>query len=379
MVTAHEHGWVSAMEHLARADLRLRQLTVGAQLTAAAVFVLGAIFGLPGRAGWQQVLLAISLACSAYATDRLARRRRRPESHVIAQLPVIVGITVAGVVGPRGSAAAAALALVLVVVTSAPYLERMHAVVLVGACSAAALAVLVATDRSALPASWFALVVVLAVVVGLVAALRREGLLLRNVVQLEVIDPVTGLPNGRYLEQAAAAAVAHASVQAPLAVLALEIDGLPDLDYGHRVPVGDDVLAVVAGRLRRELREVDVLTRDVATEDADGDVLIALLPGVDETIAWEIALMLRARAGHRSARVPAVTMSVGVAVYPSVQGRAAEDSAADGAAAEASAEPSSAPRLLARARYALRVAQRAGGDRIQAAGRSGTTAEAARV
>jgi diguanylate cyclase (GGDEF)-like protein len=371
VVTAHEHGWVRAMEHLAGADLRLRRLTVGAQLAMAAAFVIGAVTGLPGRAGWQQVLLAICLACSAYTTDALARRRRRPENHVIAQLPIIVGIMLAGLVGPHGSAAAGALALVLLVLTSAPYLERMHAVVLVGACSAAALAVLVATDRSALPASWFALVAVLALAVALVAALRRDGRLLRDVVQLEAIDPGTGLPNGRYLEQAAADAFAHASPQGPLAVLALEIDRLHDLDHLHGFRVGDDVLAAVAGRLRRELREVDVLARDIVTADADGDgdVLVALLPGVDETIAWEVALMLRARAAQRSNGVPAVTLSVGLAVYPPAQA----------SAAEGTAEASSAPRLLARARQALVDAQRAGGDRVQAAGRSLRTAGTTRV
>jgi GGDEF domain-containing protein len=79
--------------------------------------------------------------------------------------------------------------------------------------------------------------------------------------------------------------------------------------------------------------------------------------------------MLRARAAQRSNNVPAVTLSVGLAVYP----------AAHASAAEGTAEPSSAPRLLARARQALVDAKRAGGDRVQAAGRSLTTAGTTRV
>jgi diguanylate cyclase (GGDEF)-like protein len=360
VATAYEHGWVRAAEHIADADGRLRRLTVGSQLGAAAAFVVGAIAGLPGRAGWQQLLLALSLACSAHATNAVARRRRRPENHCMAQLAVIVGITVAGAVGPAGSAAAGALTLVLLVLTSAPYLERIHAVVLVGACSAAALAVLVATDRAALPASWFGLVAVLVLAVTLVSALRRDGLLLRELVDLETLDPITDLPNGRYLEQALSHECSRAGAQTPLAVLALEIDGFRDLDHAHGFRVGDEVLAAVAKRLRSELRDVDTLAR----ADRDGDVLVALLPGCDEAIAWEVAAMLRIRAEQRSDEAPAVTVSVGIAVHAPAEGSAPT--------------APSAPRLLARARQALTEAARAGGDRVLVSGRALDAARGAR-
>jgi diguanylate cyclase (GGDEF)-like protein len=351
VATAYEHGWVRAVEHIADADGRLRRLTVGSQLAVAGAFVVGAVAGLPGRAGWQQLLLAVSLACSAYATDAVARRRRRPENHCMAQLAVVIAITLAGAVGPAGSAAAGALTLVLLVLTSAPYLERIHAVVLVGACSAATLAVLVATDRSALPASWFGLVAVLVLAVTLVSALRRDGRLLRELVELETRDPVTGLPNGRYLEQALTHEFSRASARSPLAVLALEIDGFRDLDHAHGFRVGDEVLAAIAGRLQSELRDVDTLAR----ADRDSDVLVVLLPGRDETMAWEVAAMLRVRAEQRSEEIPAVTISVGIAVHAPV----------DGSAPSAP----SAPRLLAQARQALTDAAGAGGDRAEVAGR----------
>jgi diguanylate cyclase (GGDEF)-like protein len=266
------------------------------------------------------------------------------------QLATILVITVAGVIGPPGSGAAGALALVLLVVTSAPYIERMHAVVLVGACSAATLAVLVVADRAALPASWLALIAVLVVAIMLVDAQRQEGALLRDLVQLETADRVTGLPNGRYLEQALAHEFARATAQAPLAVLALDIDGFRDLDHAHGFRVGDEVLTAVARRLRSELRDVDLLSR----ADGEGDVLVALLPGTDGTLAWEVAAMLRARATERGDELPAVTISVGIAVH---------------APGEGGPSAPSAPRLLQQAREALADAERAGGNRVHLAGR----------
>jgi diguanylate cyclase (GGDEF)-like protein len=360
VATAYEHGWVRATEHIPDADRGLRRLTVGMQLAAAAAFLVGAIAGLPGRAGWQQVLLAVSLACSAHATDAVARRRRRPENHCIAQLAVILGIAVAGAVGPAGSGAAGALALVLLVLTSAPFLEPIHSVVLVGASSAGALGVLVATDRAALPASWFALVGVLVLAAALVGALRRDGLLLRDLVELETRDPVTGLPNGRYLDQALAHEFAGASEQTPLAVLAMEIDGFRDLDHAHGFRVGDEVLAAVTRRLRFELRDVHILAR----ADRDSEVLVAVLPRHDEALAWEVATLLRIRATERTDETPAVTMSVGIAVHTPGEG-------------SPPAAPS-APRLLALARRALADARQAGGDRVQVAGRALDVAGSAR-
>jgi diguanylate cyclase (GGDEF)-like protein len=273
---------------------------------------------------------------------------------------VILGITVAGAVGPAGSAAAGALALVLLVLTSAPYLEAIHRVVLVGASSAGALGVLAATDRAALPASWFALVAVLVLGVTLVGALRRDGRLLRELVELETKDPVTGLPNGRYLDEALEHEFGRASEQAPLAVLAMEIDGFRDLDHAHGFRVGDEALAAVARRLRSELRDIHTLAR----ADRDADVLVALLPNHDEALAWEVATLLRIRAAERSDEIPAVTMSVGIAVHAPGEG--------------STAVAPSAPRLLALARQALTEAAHAGGDRVQVAGRALDAAGAAR-
>jgi diguanylate cyclase (GGDEF)-like protein len=350
VVTAYEHGWVRAVQHIADADRRLRRLTVGTQLAASAVFVVCGVVALPGRAGWQQLLLAVGLCGSAHTTDALARRRRSPENHCMVQLATILVIALAGVIGPSGSGAAGALALVLLVVTSAPYVERIHGVMLIGACSAAALAVLVVADRAALPASWFALLAVLVLAVLLAGAARQDAALLRELVRIEATDPVTGLPNGRYLEQALTHEFDRASVQAPLAVLALDIDGFRDLDHAHGFRVGDEVLIALARRLRSDLREVDLLSR----ADGDADVLVAVLPGVDETIAWEVATMLQARATERTEDLPAVTISVGIAVH---------------APGEGGPTAPSGPRLLAQARQSLTDAERAGGNRVHLAGR----------
>ena len=110
---------------------------------------------------------------------------------------------------------------------------------------------------------------------------------------------------------------AAATPQQPLALVALEIDGYRDLDHAHGFRVADPVLAGVAARLRTALPPGAVLAR------GDGDVLVAVLPGTDAALAWDVAAALRSAATHRPAGphgapdpLPAVRITAGVAVHP---------------------------------------------------------------
>jgi diguanylate cyclase (GGDEF)-like protein len=354
VATAYEHGWVRAVEHLADSDRSLRRLVVGAQLAASGTFAIAALAALPGRSAWQQLLLAAALAWSGFATAGLARAVRTPEHHAMAQLPTALAVGIAGVVGPPGSPVGCVVTLVLIVLTSAPYVARLPAAILLSACAAAGLGVLAAADRAGLPASWLALVAVLALGQALARGLCGHRRLLQDLVRIEVTDPVTGLPNSRYLAQLAAHEHARAGRNRPLAALALEIDGYRDLDNAHGFRVGNDVLAGVAERLRAALEGVGTLAH------GEGDTLVALLPAADTSIAFEIANVLRSRAGEHPAGlpwehgdVPRVRLSVGLAVHPPVDPR--QEPAHCGAD------------LLALAMQALRAAEGAGGDCVQVA------------
>jgi diguanylate cyclase (GGDEF)-like protein len=75
-------------------------------------------------------------------------------------------------------------------------------------------------------------------------------------------DPLTGLPNRRQFDGALSAALAAPPrAGAAHAILMLDLNGFKRVNdlYGH--PVGDEVLIQVAGRLRKALREGDLIAR----------------------------------------------------------------------------------------------------------------------
>jgi diguanylate cyclase (GGDEF)-like protein len=359
VATAYRHGWVRAVEELGSTARRVRRLVIGAQVTAGAAFAIAGLAALPTPTGWQLVLLAAATGWSAYVTDTLARRRRPVEHCCMAQLPTALVALLAGVAGPHGSAPAAVAVLLLLVLGAAPYVERVHLIVLGAAGGAGALAVLGAADPGRFPVSWLGVLAVLGTGVGLARQSRGHERMLRELVELEATDAVTGLPNARYLRQAVQEAHDAADARRPLALVAVEIDGYRDLDHAHGFRVADDVLAGVAERLRA------VLPPDATLARGEGETLVAVLPGADTGVAREVAHALHAAADRRPPEpdrkpdrkpdpLPAVRLAVGIAVHPSPE--VLERPAASGAA------------LLARAERALRDSLRTGDPvRISAA------------
>lgn len=109
-------------------------------------------------------------------------------------------------------------------------------------------------------------------------ALARENATLRAEIErlrsLALTDPLTGLPNRRYLDQRLDAEVTRAArYQQPLSVLVIDVDDFKRVNdvWGH--DKGDEVLAWVARFLRSQLRTCDVVCR------TGGDEFIAILPG----------------------------------------------------------------------------------------------------
>jgi diguanylate cyclase (GGDEF)-like protein len=358
VATAYRHGWVRAAERLGASDRRVRRIVVGAQAAVGAAFAVAGLAALPAPSGWQLLLLAGAAGWSAAVTDAMARGRRPMEHCCMAQLPTALVALLAGAVGPRASAPAAVAVLVLLVLGAAPYAERVHLAVLGAAGGAGALAVLAAADPGRFPVSWLAVLAVLGTGVGLARQARGHESMLRELLQLEAADAVTGLPNERYLRQAVQEAYDASDPRRPLALLAVEIDGYRDVDPGHGFRVGDDVLTDVARRL------LDALPPDASLARGQGETLVAVLPGADTSVARDVARALHDVAGHRPLgsgggrdRLPAVRVAVGIAVHPSPD--VLERPAASGAA------------LLARAERALAGARHAGDDVRVATARSG--------
>lgn len=167
--------------------------------------------------------------------------------------------------------------------------------------------------------------------------------------QQAVTDELTGLANVRaFLATMDREVERGRRFDTPLGLIMLDIDDfkLVNDSYGHQQ--GDEVLALVAGTLREEIRELDTAAR------YGGEELAVILPQTDASGAALLAE--RMRAAVQSLQVPrmggggtlTVTASFGVAAMP--------ESALD------------RDGLIAAADAALYAAKRAGKNRVERAG-----------
>jgi diguanylate cyclase (GGDEF)-like protein len=125
-------------------------------------------------------------------------------------------------------------------------------------------------------------------------------------------DPLTGLFNRRHVDRELSRICSFARRRRePVSVVVLDVDHFKTINdtFGHGA--GDDVLAGIAGHLRRQTRDEDVIGR------LGGDEFVLILAATDRTGAEQLAERVWAAIGtagiDTGAGPAAVTVSVGVA------------------------------------------------------------------
>jgi two-component system cell cycle response regulator len=143
---------------------------------------------------------------------------------------------------------------------------------------------------------------------GLRASLERN-------VALALIDSLTGLYNRRYLTAHLAALMDRNQRSGKsLSLLMVDVDHFKTINdtYGHAT--GDEVLAAIADRLSRNLRNFDTVAR------WGGEEFVVVMPEAEERIALVVAERLRSKVAevpipvqHAAKEIP-TTISIGVVI-----------------------------------------------------------------
>lgn len=132
-----------------------------------------------------------------------------------------------------------------------------------------------------------------------------------------LVDPLTDLPNARgfYMMLEQKLAECQRLNREALAVISIDIDDFKAVNdqYGH--VIGDRVLASVAGVIRKELRQMDILTRYA------GDEFVAIMPSASTHIAASVVERVRhavesQKFSVRSDKKIEIRLSMGVGCFP---------------------------------------------------------------
>lgn len=154
-------------------------------------------------------------------------------------------------------------------------------------------------------------------VAGQAALAVKNSLLHEQMVTLSNTDPLTGVPNRRYLFSQLDAEFDRAKRYAtPLSVLMVDIDSFKHLNDNAGHMAGDDVLRRVAQLMAHRIRRADTLGR------YGGEEFMILLPQLHKAEALEVGEKIRRAVVEtpfeqgRYQPLGKVTLSVGVASYP---------------------------------------------------------------
>lgn len=128
------------------------------------------------------------------------------------------------------------------------------------------------------------------------------------------VDPLTGLFNHRWMEEALTREIRRAErFESPLAILMLDIDGLKAINDREGHAAGDCLLRHVARCISGVLRRFDGAAR------MGGDEFVAMLPGTDiagaAKVGRRLIKTLRDHVAHFRDRMLPITASIGAAQW----------------------------------------------------------------
>jgi diguanylate cyclase (GGDEF)-like protein len=137
-----------------------------------------------------------------------------------------------------------------------------------------------------------------------------------------MLDPLTGVANRRGFERALEVELERSTRRGhPCALVIVDLDDFKLVNDRHGHGVGDDVLVMLAERLRESVRSADTVAR------LGGEEFVLLLP--ETSLAGALAVAERARSGLaadglrlRSGEQLTVTASFGAADFPASPDRA---------------------------------------------------------
>jgi diguanylate cyclase (GGDEF)-like protein len=148
------------------------------------------------------------------------------------------------------------------------------------------------------------------------SAVIHNSILFEQTQEDSLTDPLTGLPNTRFMFMHLTRELARAErLKADVALLVMDLDNFKDINDSHGHHVGDRALREVATVLRSAIRPYDICVRYA------GDEFIVVLSGcgADEADRKRLELqravdevLFEARPGRR---LP-LAISVGAAIYP---------------------------------------------------------------
>ena len=165
-------------------------------------------------------------------------------------------------------------------------------------------------------------------------------------IEMAVTDPLTGLYNRRYMETHLGTLIDQAANRGKsISILVIDIDYFKVVNDSHGHDIGDQVLQEFAGRIKANIRSIDMACR------FGGEEFVLVMPDTDMTLAYRVGERIRQviasvpfEVGTESALD--ITISIGIA---SLQGP--EDTPED---------------VLKRADQALYRAKRDGRNRVVA-------------
>lgn len=165
-------------------------------------------------------------------------------------------------------------------------------------------------------------------------------------IELSIIDPLTGLYNRRYMKsQIAQFLNRSARGEAPVSVVAFDIDHFKTVNDTHGHDVGDTVLKEFAKRLQDCVRPGDIVCRQ------GGEEFLVIMPGTSGDLACTAAERMRRRVASEPFTVDAPALSLDITVSAGVATEETNGVSQD--------------ELLRRADEALYKAKNAGRNRVE--------------